>query len=180
MFLLMFLYKPKFWIYKVFFGTTCIFFLNCSNMDVCVTYLYICFDKKTRFFFNPSRGGVGYFKGILWTSTKSTLHYYELNNIFWFSLIIFFHLGGRRRTCFVPGCRPPPGTSRFKFPKNKKKKKLLLNSLKIDETNEIGDSRVCSLHFTKSDLKPNCSISSAKLSEISPARKFFQTLSNFL
>ena len=67
----------------------------------------------------------------------------------------------------MPGCRPPPGTSRFKFPKNKKKKKLWLNSLKIDETNEIGDSRVCSLHF-----KPNL-ITSAKLSEFSPARNFF-------
>ena len=79
---------------------------------------------------------------------------YEFFEIFWFSLIIFFHSWGRRRTCFVPGCRPPPGTSRFKFPKNKKKKKLWLNSLKIDETNEIGDSRVCSLHF-----KPNLSTS---------------------
>ena len=50
------------------------------NMDVCV----ICFDKKRHIFFlfilNPSRGG--YFKGILWTYTKSTLHYYELNSIF--------------------------------------------------------------------------------------------------
>ena len=44
---------------------------------------------------------------------------------------------------------------------------MWLNSLKIDETNEIGDSRVCSLHF-----KPNLS-TSAKLSEISPTRKFF-------
>ena len=50
------------------------------NMNVCV----ICFDKKRHIFFlfilNPSRGG--YFKGILWTYTMSTLHYYELNNIF--------------------------------------------------------------------------------------------------
>ena len=123
----------------MFRGTTCIF-------EFCK---YGCLCEKNDIFF--------YFKihqGILWTSTKSTLHYYELNNIFWFSLIIFFHLRGRRKTCFVSGCRPPPGTSRFKFPKNKKKKKLWLNSLKIDETNEIGDSRVCSLHF-----KPNLSTS---------------------
>ena len=66
----------------------------------------------------------------------------------------------------MPGCCAPPGTSRFKFPKNKKKKKLWLKSLKIDENNEIRDSRVCSLHF-----KPNLS-PSAKLPEISPARKF--------
>ena len=129
--------------------------------------------KKDRFFFifKIHLGQGGYFEGILWTSTKSTLHYYELNYKIWFSLIIFFHSGGRRRTCFVPGCRPPPGTSRFKFPRNKKKKKLWLSSLKIDETIEIGDSRVCSLHFTKSDFKPNLSTFS-ELPEISSARKF--------
>ena len=140
----------------------------------CVICLYICFDKKRQIFFyfqNPFKSGGGYFEGILWTSTKSTLHYYELNYKIWFSLIIFFHSGGRRRTCFVPGCRPPPGTSRFKFPRNKKKKKLWLSSLKIDETIEIGDRRVCSLHFTKSDFKPNLSTFS-ELSEISSARKF--------
>ena len=71
----------------------------------------------------------------------------------------------------MPGCRPPPGTSRFKFPKNKKKQELWLNSLKIDDTNEIGDSRVCALHFAKSDFQPNLRTFS-KLPEISPARKF--------
>ena len=101
------------------------------NMGACVISLYICFHKK-----NDRMGG-GNFKGILWTYTKTTLHYYELNDIFWFSLIIVFHLGDRPRTCFVLGCRPPPGTSRFKFPNYKKKRKVWLNSLKIDETNEI-------------------------------------------
>ena len=67
----------------------------------------------------------------------STLYYYEVNDIFGFSLIIFFQLEDRPITCIVPGCRPHPGTSRFKFPKNKKKKKAWLNSLKTDETNEI-------------------------------------------
>ena len=71
----------------------------------------------------------------------------------------------------MPGCRPPPGKSRFKFPKNKKKQELWLNSFKIDENNEIGDSRVCDLHFAKSDFKPNLRTFS-KLPEISPARKF--------
>jgi len=70
----------------------------------------------------------------------------------------------------VPGCRPPPGTSRFKFPKNQKKQKLWLNSLKID-TNEIGDSRVCALHFAKSDFKPNLS-TFLEIPEISSKRKF--------
>ena len=70
----------------------------------------------------------------------------------------------------MPGCRPPPGTSRFKFPKNQKKQKLWLNSLKID-TNEIGDSRVCALHFAKSDFKPNLS-TFLEIPEISSKRKF--------
>ena len=43
--------------------------------------------------------------------------------------------------------------------------------MKINDTNKIGDSRVCALHFTKSDFKPNLSTIS-KLPEISPARKF--------
>ena len=63
-----------------------------------------------------------YFKGIIWTSTKLTIHYYELNEIFWFLLI--------RRTCFVPGYRQHPG-----------KKKVWLNSLKIDETNKTKNIR---------------------------------------
>ena len=71
----------------------------------------------------------------------------------------------------MPGCRPPLGTSRFKFPKNKKKQELWLKSLKIDDTNEIGDSRECALHFAKSGFQPNLRTFS-KLSEISPARKF--------
>ena len=73
----------------------------------------------------------------------------------------------------MPGCRPPHGTSRFKFPKNKKKQELWLNSLKIDNTNEIGDSRVHALHFAQSDFQPNLNTTFSKLPKISPARKFF-------
>ena len=83
---------------------------------VCLCDLFVYFfltTKMTDFFQGGERGG--YFKGKIWTSTKSTLHYYELNETFWFLLITFFHLGGRQ----------------------KKKEKVWLNSLKIDKTNKI-------------------------------------------
>ena len=77
----------------------------------------------TTFFFNfpnPSRWGGGggtlnvYYEQVL---RQHTLHYYELKEFFWFLLILFFHLGGMRITCFVPGCSPHPGTSRLKVQK---------------------------------------------------------------
>ena len=82
-----------------------------------------------------------------------------------------FSFRGQAKNLFYAWMPPPPGTSRFKFPKNKKKPEMQPNSLKIDDTNEIGESRECALHFAKSNFKPNLRTFS-KLPEISSARKF--------
>ena len=110
-----------FYLSCVFNGTSCILNLNFENTGACVSCLYIFFDKKNdRFFFlqNPWKWVVtlntkmgSYFKYYgLWTSTKSKLHYFERDDIFWFSLIMFFfHLGNRRRTCLCLDAFHPLG-----------------------------------------------------------------------